>query len=351
MVAVSTPPPIQGEVTDPPPKETPDKVRELDRRTGVTGVIVGVGYRSFARFSHAKTTLLAAGTTYYLFLAMFSILAFGYGLAGILGADRIAAYLTEALGEAFPGLLGEEGIDPEQLRSVGSATSIIGLVGLLYGGSGGVVAARRSVHIIYGAPKDPRNFVVARIRSLVWLLLIGPLILVSFVATTLTANVADNLLKTLDIEWTGPGILLNVTTLALTLGVNFLIVYILLGILGGIRPPRGARLIGSAVGAVVIEVLKSLMALLIGFTIDKPQYGAFAAPIGIMFVLFLLCLALYGSASLTAGIADRDVPLEALEPRDVEEAEAEVEAATEAEPAPAPAPDTDTDTDSKTMPG
>jgi membrane protein len=327
MVAVSTPPPIQGEVTDPPPKETPDKVRELDSRTGHTGLIVGVGYRSFARFSHAKTTLLAAGTTYYLFLAMFSIIAFGYGLAGILGADRIAAYLTEALSEAFPGLLGDQGIDPEQLRAVGSATSIIGLIGLLYGGSGGVIAARRSVHIIFGAPKDPRNFVIARIRSLVVLVLIGPLILVSFVATTLTSNVADNLLKTLDIEWTGPGILLNVTSLVLTLGVNFLIVYILLGILGGIRPPRGARMIGSAVGAVVTEVLKSLMALLIGFTIDKPQYGAFAAPIGIMFVLFLLCLALYGSASLTAGVADRDVPLDVLEPTDVEEAQADIEEA------------------------
>ena len=56
-----------------------------------------------------------------------------------------------------------------------------------------------------------------------------------------------------------------------------------------------------------------LMSQLIAFTIAKPQYGALAAPIGILFVLYLQCLVLYLSASLTAGIAERDVPLVALE--------------------------------------
>jgi uncharacterized BrkB/YihY/UPF0761 family membrane protein len=58
------------------------------------------------------------------------------------------------------------------------------------------------------------------------------------------------------------------------------------------------------VGAVVIEVLKQLMALLVGFVIDKPQYAALAAPIGIMFVLYLQSSALYAVASLTAALAE-----------------------------------------------
>ena len=78
----------------------------------------------------------------------------------------------------------------------------------------------------------------------------------------------------------------------------------MLGRLGGIRPARRPRLVGAAVGAVVIEVLKQAMALLVGVAVDKPQYGALAAPIGIMFVLYLQSTALYGVASLTAGLAE-----------------------------------------------
>jgi len=38
----------------------------------------------------------------------------------------------------------------------------------------------------------------------------------------------------------------------------------------------------------------------------------------VLFVLYLLTLSLFGSASLTAGIADRDVPLDDLAPQEVD---------------------------------
>ena len=158
--------------------------------------------------------------------------------------------------------------------------------------------------------------------------MLGPLILLSFVSSSFTADLSNQVLETVGVEWQGPGFVLPVLALVFALVVNFFIVYLLLGNLGGIRPPRRARVIGSGVGAVVIEVLKVLMSLLISFTIDKPQYGAIAAPIGILFVLFLLTMALYASAALTAGIADKDVPLELLEPDSIDDAQASIEDAT-----------------------
>ena len=321
MAIVTTPPPIPGQPLDPPPKSTPKKVREFDAREDAVGTGVGVGYRAFNRFGHAKATLLAAGTTYYMFLAMFSIIAFGYGVAATIGAEEISSYLTEAIGNAFPGLLGENGIDPETLRSAGQAVGVIGLLGLLYGGSGSANAAFKSVHLIYGAPKDSRNFVLARLRGIAWLAVIGPLILLSFVASSFTADLSDVVFEALGIEWRGNGFLLSVASLVLALAVNYLVIYLVLGNFGGIRPPTRARQIGALVGAVVIEILKTLMTLLISFTVDKPQYGALAAPIGILFVLFLLSVALYASAALAAGVAERDVPLELLEPDSVEDAQ------------------------------
>ena len=53
-----------------------------------------------------------------------------------------------------------------------------------------------------------------------------------------------------------------------------------------------------------IEILKQVMALLVGLVIDRPQYGALAAPIGIMFVLYLQSTALYAVASLTAALSE-----------------------------------------------
>lgn len=327
MSISTTPPPIPGEVIDPPPKVAPGTVQKLEARDDALGTGVGVGFRAFTRFSHSKATLLAAGTTYYLFLAMFSVVAFAYGLTAALGAEQLASYVTEAVSEAFPGLLGEDGIDAAQLRAVGQATSIVGAVGLLYGGTGAVLAASRSLHAIYGAAKDPRNVVVARLRALGWLLVLAPLILLSFVASTFTANLADQALEALGIDWQGPGLLLSIGSLALTVVVNFLVVYLVIGSLGGIRPPRRARLVGAAVGAVAIEILKTAMALLVGFTIDKPQYGALAAPIGVLFVLYLQSVALYAAASLTAGIAEKDVPLEVLVATDTEQVQAAVDVA------------------------
>jgi membrane protein len=328
----STPAPIPGEVIDPPPKETPGAVERLEAREDALGTGVGVGFRAFTRFSQSKATLLAAGTTYYLFLAMFSIIAFAYGLTTALGAEQVAAYVTEALTEAFPGLLGDDGIDPAQLRAVGQTTSVIGAVGLLYGGTGAVVAAGRSIHSIYGAPEDSRSYVLARLRALGWLLALAPLILLSYVASSFVANLNDRVLDALGIDWRGPGIVVNLLAVVVTLGANLLVVYLVLGQLGGIRPSRRARLVGAGVGAIAIEALKTLMTLLVAFTVDKPQYGAFAAPIGVLFVLYLQSTALYGAAALTAGIAQRDIPLEALRAAGAGEALAAPEEAEDSAP-------------------
>lgn len=313
MSATATPPPIPGEVIDPTPKPAPERIKKLDESTSSVATTVGVGYRAFNRFSHAKASLLAAGTTYYLFLAMFAIIAFGYGVAATIGSEEVSQYLTEGIGKAFPGLLGSNGIDPAQLRAVGQATSVVGLVGLLYGGIGAVNAASESIHLIYGAPKDGRNFFFGKVRLLGWLAALGPLILLSYVASTFTSKLSDSVFEAIGVDWRGPTLLLRLVSWIVTLGVDMLIVYLALSHLGGIRPERRARLIGAGFGAILTELLKMLMSQLIAFTIAKPQYGALAAPIGILFVLYLQCLVLYLSASLTAGIAERDVPLVALE--------------------------------------
>ena len=310
----AAPGPIPGRAIDPPPRPAPELVHRLDDAEGATGVLAGAGYRAFARFSFARATLLAAGTTYYVFLALFSLIALGYGVTAVLGADQIADYLTRALTEAFPGLIGDDGIDPDSLRSIGQTAGVIGLLAMLYSGGGAMVAASGSIHLIYGAPLDPRNYFAKRIRLLGWLLIIGPLIAASLVAGIATQNFASNVMDLFGWQGTTNRVLIHMLAVVATLGLDFLVVFLLLTRLGGVRPPWRALLIGSAVGAVAIQLLRGVMGLILKFSTDKPQYGALTLPIGILLVLYLNSVALFGAAALTAGIAERDVPLEELLP-------------------------------------
>lgn len=309
--------PIPGELVDPPAKDVPARVRLLQARTDALGTGVSIGMRTSARFTQSRATLLAAGTTYYLFLSLFSVLTLAYGLTAAVGAEQLSDYITEAMMTAFPGLLGGSGIDAEQLRSIAQTTSIVSAVGLLYGATGAVLAASRSIHAIYGAAENARSLVRVRLWALVWFLVLAPLVLLSFVSASFTANLLGPLLDTLGLHWGGPTPLLGVVAFVMTMVLNFVVIHLMLSRLGGIRPPRLPRLAGAAVGAVAIEVLKQLMALLVGFVIDRPQYGALAAPIGIMFVLYLQSATLYAVASLTAALAevDRRVPSGAGGPR------------------------------------
>ncbi len=313
-MGAARPPPTPGELIDPPPKETPSFVEKLDDREDAAGTAVGVGYRALSRYSYAQAGLLAAGTTYFLFLAMFSIVAFAYGVMAIFGADQLTQHLTDALSNAFPGLVGDRGIDPEKLQQVGRSVSVIGLVALLWSGGGAMAAASGSFHQIFGAPPDPRSFPKARARLLGWMLILLPLVAASYAASSIVVNYADDVLDAMGLSGGFARSLLTLLGILVSLAIDFLIVYLLLGHLGGIRPPAHARRIGALVGAVVIGSLKFLMAWIIGLSANKPEYGTLGVPIAILLVLYLQCMAVYGSAALTAGIAVKDVPLGDLTP-------------------------------------
>ena len=245
---------------------------------------------------------------------MFSLIALAYGITALFGADRLASYITIAVSEAFPGLLGEEGIDPATLRTVGQTAGIIGLITMLYAGGGAMASANSSIHLIYGAPKDPRNYALNRMRLLGMLLIIAPLIAFSFVAGPFTTRFGNRVLTAMGLESSGHQILGIILTIVLTLAADFLVFYILLGRVGGIRPPTKPLVTGSMLGALAVQLLRIPMALILDFSIDKPQYGALTVPIGVLLVLYLNNVMLYGAAAFTAGMAERDVPLEEITP-------------------------------------
>jgi uncharacterized BrkB/YihY/UPF0761 family membrane protein len=298
--STAAPAPIIGEPIDPLPSSVPQVAERLDRFA-----VGGVAYRAARRYSYANAGLLAAGTAYYLLLAVLSLVAFAYGVIAIVGADALAGRLTDVLSEAMPNLIGEGGIDPEQLRSAGQTVGVIGLGVLLYSSLGAVGGASRSMHVIYGALPDPRTMVRAKARHLAMLLVVAPLILVSFSSSGLASSVARPVLEAIGLD---SGVLrtaLAAGGIVVGFAVDVLVFWILLGNLGGIRPHRKPRLRASLFGAACSMVLKQLLQVIVAWSLAKPQYGAFAAPLAVLFVLSLLSTVLYLSAALAGGMSDR----------------------------------------------
>ena len=292
-------PPISGRRLDPAPKALNETVGQIMRRNRAAGV----GYRAFIRFSYGKATLLAAGTTYYVFLSLFALVALGYGLAALLGSEQLSSAISEGLVEAFPGLTTEGGATEAAIRTAGQTTSIVGLVVLLYSGSAAMYAASRSMHFIYGAPKDPRGYVRARIRLLGWLVVIAPLALLSYLISGVIVGFANDFFSDLGI--TGPvsqGLVLA-GGLAFALALDFLVIFLLLSRFGGILPKRSARLIGAGIGAISIEGLKYVMALIVSWSLSQEQYGVFATAIAALLVIYLQCITLYLCAALTGALS------------------------------------------------
>lgn len=301
MSAAHRLPPIPGRVIDPPPLPIVAMTERIEARSKTAGL----GYRIGVRFSQASVALLTAGTTYYLFLSMFAALTLVFGLTSLLGAERVAVVVNDALENFLPGLVGRAGLDPAALQSLGTSMSIGGSFVLLYSAGGAITAANRSLHQIFGAPPDPRNFLVARLRLTGWMLIIGPLIAISFAPAVVMGFFTEPVARFLDFGQVGQALLPWIASL-LALVLDFGIVMLMLSHLGGIRPARRPRVIGAALAAVAMELLKTAMAQVVSWSVSKPQYGAFATPITVLLVLYLQAIVLYGAACVVAGLAEQE---------------------------------------------
>src|SRR3954464_12839439 len=96
--------------------------------------------RSVDRYLDVQGSLLAAGLTYYGFLAVFPLVAVGLGVASFLSkvVPRVSAELTDQLEHLAPE------VDLPSVATAGVVVGVVGLVVMLYAGLRWVGHLRRS---------------------------------------------------------------------------------------------------------------------------------------------------------------------------------------------------------------
>lgn len=265
--------------------------------------VVDITLTTFKRFSLDDGGSYAAALTYYIFFSIFPLLLFGISLLGFLtdgNPDLRERILTAGL-SSVPLL--DQVLTPENLATIEERRQEIALTGALmalYTGSGAVVALSHALNKINGVTEE-RNFIGKRVRSLMWLAILG----VSAVLSLTLGALAGYGAQVFGGDWAGViGFLLG------HIG-GFAVGIVIFGSAFKFLPNKerswGDVLPGAAVAAFAFEVLKEVgnWYLQRGAEGREATFGAFASAAGLLVASYLISQITLLSAELNDVLAER----------------------------------------------
>jgi inner membrane protein YhjD len=234
--------------------------------------------RAAVRYRDRDADRLAAALTFYGFLSFFPLVALAYAITGYAVAvnPAVRPYVGQAIGQLLPGLSGR--LPVAQIAAAKAGAGILGLAGLLWSGLGWIAAWRGSLHMIWRGDEDG-NPVLVRVRSLAVLCVLGLALLASAAMSGLATSAAHAVLMS---AGGVAGTALRLVAVAAAVGANMLIFLVLFTQLTGARQPWRSLLPGCLFGAVGLETLKLIGALLVEHTTRNPVYASFAVVAGLL---------------------------------------------------------------------
>jgi membrane protein len=253
--------------------------------------------RALERFNDRLGSQFAAAITYFSLLSLVPILMVAFSVAGFVLVDRpdLVADLKETVTSLIPGsdLSGQIGALIDHAVSARFAVGIVGLVVALYSGIGWMGNIRQALRAIW-APRWDRSkqhqdsLVLTYARNLGLLAGLGLAVLVSLALSTFANAAQDLIVRWLGLEddvWVRP-----LLTIATFLAAALASLLVFLWIYGRLprqeyRAPFRPLFIGSAVAAVLFELLKSLLALLVRGVSGSASGAVFGSVIGLLFFI------------------------------------------------------------------
>ncbi|WP_460512942.1 YihY/virulence factor BrkB family protein [Frigoribacterium salinisoli] len=271
--------------------------------------------RTLGRYVGASGPLLAGGLTYQALFALFAALWVGFSVAGVVvsGDAVLREQLVELVRSSVPGLVeapdGTGVVDPDLLldASVFGWTGAVAGLGLL--GSAVVLlgSTRTAVRTMFRAPAPATPFVHLVLRDLALALAFGVAVLASAIVSLVSTTATSTVLGALGVD--GGSLAARVLLRLVVAGVLFVldtaVLVALYRVLAGLHVPRRRLLAGALLGAAAVELLKLAGGLVLGAAGSNPLVASFAAVIGLLVVLQLLCqVLLLGAAWIAIGMDD-----------------------------------------------
>jgi membrane protein len=258
--------------------------------------------RAGGRYQRSQGDLMAAGVTYFAFLALFPVLLLVASVIGlVLSSDALLqAELYDAVREAFPGRLGEQVVDHLQ-GLIGSAeiAGLIGLAGVLYAGLRTIDKLRLGMERIWKGHVDEPEFLRDNVQDLLALVVLGGVGLASLLLTGLVTQGTSKVLAFLGITGAGAGVLTWVVALALALVGDVVVFLWLLRVVPSISHPVRLLLPGAVFGAAGVEVLKLIGGFYLSLISQSVTASVFGGAVGILVWINLVARFAFFTAAWT----------------------------------------------------
>jgi YihY family inner membrane protein len=250
-----------------------------------TWPLVGRFVRLAQRYGRDECGHYAAALTYYGLLSVFPLMLLALSVAGIVLAhagQREILSLIERLARGIPGLGPLIGKNISAVIRGRGIAAVIGVIGIIWGGTGAIAAARAALARVFRFDKPINTFLI-RLRSLGLLFILGPLLLISVAATGLATR-----LSVIAILGVAGGLLVNV-------GLFWIAYRIFVPTsVAGVRQ----LLPGAVAGAIAFTVLEVAGSFYTKMVVQHAVaiFGIFAGIIGALVVLNLAAtIFLYGA--------------------------------------------------------
>jgi uncharacterized BrkB/YihY/UPF0761 family membrane protein len=292
--------PVPGRLLDPPDVDTAAIRRVVDRSD-----TAAFTWRWWERYRDGHGMLSATGMACYGLFSLLSALVLTYGVL-LVQVPQLKPLVSLFLRDAFPGLIGPAGIDPALLADAAGTVNVISAAALAYSALAVMRAIDGGVRLVYGVQFDPRGIVVKTIRHLGWALLLLPLFMASYVGSTITSGVLNDVFAFLGLDGVGIRALIRGVSLVVSLTLNAVLLWLVLSRLTGVCPPNRPRIIGAVVGSAALEAVKISSAVIVGVVLANPRNAVVGTPIALLLLLLVMATVVLVAAALTATLSEGD---------------------------------------------
>jgi membrane protein len=263
--------------------------------------------RAKQRYDDRRGDRQAGAVTYFGFLSFFPLIALAFAAVGYASVIYDAQdQIQRGIESALPGL--SQQIDVEGIANAKRSAGIIGLLGLLWAGTGWVDALREALRSMWlQKPHGGANIVVKKAFDVLVLVTLGLALFASVAISSVATSATHIVLDLIGFEGSIAATWL-VRALALSVAVasSAVIFLVMFWRLSGVHIPRRRLLQGALLGAVGFEMLKQFGTFLIGNTTDNPIYATFAVAVGLLIWINLVSRVTLWAAAWTATDANTD---------------------------------------------
>ena len=277
--------------------------------------------RAYGRYVADAGDRLAASVSLPGFLSFFPLLALAFFVLGFVltGSADAQRSVLEATGGYIPGLLCTTAIEGFRctggqidINDVGTARAgagVIGIVGLLLAGTAWVDALRAGIRSVWHQNVLAGNVVLVKLRDTMILIGLGAALLASILVSGFATSATSFLLRLVNLEGSLVGTIgVKVIGYAVSIAVNLGLFLFLFSALPKVQTPWRRVLRGALLGAVGFLLLQLLGAVYLARTTGNPIYGTFAAVIGLLIWINILCrFTLFCAAWTVTAPYDSDV--------------------------------------------